>query len=181
MFQLKQRQRYTPPVRPASKRRLDPWYVTGFVEGEGCFTYSRSGTRLAMYFAVKLSRADRRLLVALQGFFGGVGVIYDLSKTASYYRVCRRVDLDSIVAHFDAYPPRGRKGSSYRIWREMCLLKRRSAHPSRERLNALAARLSAASLRNRSAPASGAPGPPVESDHLSERPGDAHHLLEPKG
>src|SRR6266540_3811771 len=35
---------------------LNPWYVTGLVEGEGTFTYSRSGSHLALYFAVKLKR-----------------------------------------------------------------------------------------------------------------------------
>lgn len=137
---------------------LDPWYVTGFVDGEGSFTYSRSGTNLAMYFAVKLTRKDRPILEALQRFFGGVGTIYDVgarrasprsgnTKEASYYRVCRLQDLDRILAHFDVYPPKGAKAASYRIWREMVLLKR-SARPSREPLETMAVQLSAASPRN---------------------------------
>ena len=147
-------------MRTPQSQILDPWWVTGFVEGEGCFTYSRSGSgSIALYFAVKLTRADRTLLEALQRFFGGVGIIYDVgprvtspgsgfTKAASYYRVCRREHLGRILAHFDTYPPRGAKANSYRIWREMVLLKLESVRPLRDRLNALAALLSAASPRN---------------------------------
>jgi len=138
---------------------FDPWYVTGLVEGEGSFTYSRSGTRIALYFAVKLVRADDLLLQALQDFFGGVGTLYRVwpraptpragfTKSASYYRVCRKEELRRIVAHFDAYPLRGAKAESYRIWRLMVLLKLEFPRTPRDRLDLLAAKLSAASPRN---------------------------------
>jgi hypothetical protein len=137
---------------------LDPWFVTGFAEGEGSFTFSRSGPRLALYFAIKLTRADRPLLVAVQEFFSGVGKIYDvgprgpsptagLTKAASYYRVCRRDDLARVVAHFDEYPLRGAKASSYRIWREMVELRRQPARLIRPDLDGLARALSAAAPR----------------------------------
>jgi hypothetical protein len=138
--------------------KLDPWYVTGLVEGEGCFTYSRSGSRLALYFALKLTRADDTLLAALQSFFGGVGTLYRIrprpptaragfSKAASYYRVCRRDQLGRILAHFDAYPLRGVKAASYRIWRLMVLLKLEFPKTSQDRLDLFAAQLSAAAPR----------------------------------
>jgi hypothetical protein len=127
---------------------LDPWYVTGFVEGEGAFTFSRSGRQMALYFAIKLTGADGPILEAIQGFFGGIGASSGYTKTAAYYRVCRRGDLDRIVEHFDMYPLRGVKASAYAIWREMVILKRAFRKPVREELDALAARLSAASPRN---------------------------------
>jgi len=138
---------------------LEPWFVTGLVEGAGCFTYSRTGSRLTLYFAVKWIRADDSLLHALQEFFGGVGTIYrvrrraptpgaGLTKAASYYRVCRKQELRRIVAHFDAYPLRGAKAGSYRIWRLMVLLKLEFPRTSRERLDTFATKLSAASPRH---------------------------------
>jgi len=140
-------------------KRLDPWYVTGFTEGEGAFTYSRSGRQLALYFAIKLTAADRGLLANLQSFFHGAGRIYRVAprhprsasgwtKTAAYYRVCRREDLERIVAHFDRYPLRGAKSASYRIWRQMVVLKRQFRRPNRAALDALAAQLSSTSPRN---------------------------------
>lgn len=123
---------------------LDPWYVTGFVEGEGTFTYSRNGRQMALYFAVKLPEADEPILQAIRDFFGGVGSIYFLRARASaYYRVCRREQLPVIVEHFDTYPLRGSKAAAYAIWREMVVLKQRFRQPDRDALLDLAAQLSA--------------------------------------
>jgi hypothetical protein len=142
-----------------SNTALDPWYVTGLVEGEGTFTYSRSGSQIALYFAVKLTRADDSLLLSLQDFFGGAGTVYRVrpraptagagyTKAATYYRVCRRSELGRIVEHFDAYPLCASKAASFRIWRLMVLLKREFPKTSRDRLDALAGKLSATAPRN---------------------------------
>lgn len=134
--------------------------MTGFCEGESTFTFSRNGAQLALYFGVKLTAAERPLLEALQAFFGGVGRIYKVkareaptprsgfTKEAVYYRVCRRDELPRIVDHFDEHPLRGGKKESYRFWRQMVLLKQNFRQPAREQLDALAARLSNASVRN---------------------------------
>lgn len=123
---------------------LDPWYVTGFVEGEGSFTYSRNGRQLQLYFAVKLPEADEPILQAMRDFFAGVGSIYLLRARASvYYRVCRREQLPVIIDHFDSYPLQGSKAAAYAIWREMVVLKQRFRQPDRDALRDLAAQLSA--------------------------------------
>jgi len=145
---------------PGALPELNPWYVTGLVEGEGCFTYSRGPrSRMALYFAVKLVRADDELLRCLQAFFGGIGTLYRVrpraptpragyTKAASYYRVCRRDQLQRIVEHFDAYPLRGTKAASYAIWRLMVLLKVEFPKTSHDHLDLFAKRLSAASPRH---------------------------------
>jgi len=139
-------------------QRLDPWYVTGFVEGEGAFTFSRSGKQMAMYFAIKLTGADKAILEDIRTFFG-VGAIYRVvaraaptpasghTKEAAYFRVSRRDDLERVLEHFDSYPLRGIKARSYDIWRQMVVLKREFRKPQREQLEQLAAELSAASPR----------------------------------
>jgi hypothetical protein len=139
---------------------LDPWYVTGFVDGEGAFTFSRSGRQMALYFAIKLTGADLPILEAIRDYFGGVGTIYRVkpraaptpasgfTKAAVYYRICRRQDLERVVEHFDRYPLRTGKAASYAIWRQMVALKRDFRKPLREELEQLSAQLSAASSRN---------------------------------
>jgi hypothetical protein len=139
---------------------LDPWFVTGFVDGEGAFTYSRSGRQIALYFAVKLTAADRPILEELQSYFGGAGRIYSVlpraaptprsgfSKAASYYRVTRRDELPRIVDHFDRFPLRTTKRVQYEIWRRMVALKQEFRSSDREALAELALELSAASTRN---------------------------------
>lgn len=131
---------------------LDPWYVTGICEGEGTFTYSRSGPSLAPIFGVRLVAHDGALVDALHAFFG-VGAIYRVrarrpsgragwTKAARYYRVSNRRGLPVVIAHFDRYPLQGEKRQSFDIWREMveCWL----AHgPRSGRLHELAVVLSA--------------------------------------
>lgn len=138
--------------------------MTGFVEGEGSFTYSRvrQGV-LNLYFSVKLPAADAGLLEALQAYFGGVGRIYDVkareprgrgraSKAAKLFRITRLDELLVVVQHFEVTPFQGEKRESFALWREMVQRKlagfRRG--PDLE-LDNLAGRLSAASPRNRRA------------------------------
>lgn len=129
-------------------RDLDPWYVTGFSDGEGSFTYSRSSKQIALYFAIKLTASDRPLLVAIQEFFG-VGKIYGATKSASMYRVTRHDELPRITDHFDAYPLHGEKRRSYEVWREMVACKRLFRNVANaDLLHDLAEKLSSLAPRN---------------------------------
>ena|SRR5437763_12792067 len=110
-------------------------YVTGFSEGLGSFTYSRSGRQLALYYAV---RAEPEVLAQIQAFFGGIGTIY----RGAYLRVTRRDELPLIIEHFDAYPLRTKKKAAYEIWRRMVLAKQTFRAPDRDLLEDLARRLS---------------------------------------
>ena len=142
---------------PASRRRLPPWYVTGLIEGDGTFTYSRSGEQLALYFAIKLRASERPVLEALQAFFRGAGKLYEVRppvdserpvKPSCYLRLTRRDELLRVVEHFERYPLRGGKQRAFRVWREMVRLKSESfRRPPREELDALASELSAVSPR----------------------------------
>jgi hypothetical protein len=137
---------------------LDPWYVTGFADGEASFTYSRSGKQMGLYFGIKLTARDRPLLDRIRDFFG-FGFIYDVkpvaatarsgwTKSSAYYRVTRNADLLRIVAHFDSYPLQGNKAATYAIWRQMVELKSAFRKPDREQLTALALQLSALNARS---------------------------------
>jgi len=56
---------------------LEPWYVTGLTEGEGCSCVSfavraklRTGLEARPSFSLSLNEKDRELLRGLQSFFG---------------------------------------------------------------------------------------------------------------
>src|SRR5688572_5929773 len=99
---------------------LDPWYVTGLAEGEGTFTFSRSGPHLALYFGLKLTGADRKVLQGIQDYFK-VGSLYAVkarapssvrqgfTKSATYFRVTRLDELPQVISHFTRYPMHGCK------------------------------------------------------------------------
>ena len=55
---------------------LDPWFVTGLTEGEGCFCVSfairpkmRTGLEVRLSFSLSLNEKDLELLQDLQAFF----------------------------------------------------------------------------------------------------------------
>lgn len=74
------------------KPLLDPWYVTGFTDGEGCFTLSiavlpqvstnQNKTRLQVnpIFSIHLHSKDIFLLESIKDYFG-VGTIYQENNT----------------------------------------------------------------------------------------------------
>lgn len=58
---------------------LEPWYLTGFSEGEAAFTYSKAGKGLNLYFAIKSNADERSLIERIRSFFG-VGKYMRLSR-----------------------------------------------------------------------------------------------------
>jgi hypothetical protein len=129
------------------KELLDPWYVTGLIEGEGSFTYSRSGKSWVMIFAVKLNTKNQALLQELLDFFM-VGKIYNLGDKGGIYRVSKQEELAQIIEHFERFPLRGAKSASYQLWRQMVDLKAQSFRkPPHEELEEFSRQLSASSIR----------------------------------
>jgi hypothetical protein len=55
---------------------LNPWYVTGFADGEAAFTYSRAGGSFGIYFSIKQREDNRQLVEEIYHFFGSIGQIY---------------------------------------------------------------------------------------------------------
>jgi hypothetical protein len=147
---------------------MDPWYVTGLVEGAGSFTYSRTDRNIVPYFALKLGREASRMLEEVQAYFGGLGRVYSVPAhplppvdrrrslgRSHYFRVTRVDELDRVIQHFDDYPLKGPKAGAYAVWRELVALKRTAyRRPDREHIERLCVALSAAAPRRRGTRAS---------------------------
>jgi hypothetical protein len=140
--------------------RLDPWWVTGLIDGEGTFTFSRHNNSVSLYFGLKLTAADSEIVHRVAEFFG-VGRIYEVkarapkgnggaTKTATYYRVQRHDELPIVTNHFDTYPLQSKKREAYKIWRGMVEIKREFRGRNAEALKELCLVLSAAQPRNQS-------------------------------
>ena len=104
-----------------SGEKLPPWYVTGFAESAGSFTFGRSGKQLLLVFAVRFPESNRPLLESIRRFFRA-GRIYG-DGPACYYRINRPTELLRVVEHFERHPLRGEKKTAFRIWREMVYLR----------------------------------------------------------
>lgn len=132
--------------------------MTGFSDGEASFTYSRSSKQIGLYYAVKLTAAERPLLEELQQFFQGAGRIYDVAaraptarsgatKSAAYFRITHRDELPLVLDHFDEYPLRSSKKRVYDLWKQMVLAKRQFRAKDFGLLDRLAKEITALCLR----------------------------------
>jgi hypothetical protein len=99
---------------------LDPWYVTGLTDGEGCFCISvairpklRAGLEVRPSFSVSLNEKDLRLLQGLQTFFECGWIRRSTSDRTFKYEV-RSIDdlVHAILPHFRRFPLRGDKARS---------------------------------------------------------------------
>ena len=111
--------------------KLDPWYVTGFCDGEAAFTYSRASGSFGLYFSIRQRDDNRQIVEDIRAYFNHIGNIYHSKESLSsrmaghslasaYYRVTRVDELGDIIKHFDKYPLQSnKKHQAYEIWREM--------------------------------------------------------------
>lgn len=141
---------------------LEPWYVTGFCDGEAAFTYSRSSSSYGLYFAVKQREDNRQIVEEIYQFFSYVGYIYKekeskespkagFTKPAAYYRVTKSSELQVVIDHFDKYPLQSKKKfEAYKVWREMVIHKIDNFRNSDyDLLHTLADKLSSLNLQSR--------------------------------
>lgn len=113
---------------------LDPWFVTGFSDGEAAFTFSRCGQGFSLYFSIRQREDNRKIIERIQHYFGGIGTIYSArevlpaknsghTQPSAYYRVCKQDELVRIVEHFDKFPLQSKKQEVYNVWREMAIIR----------------------------------------------------------
>uniref|UniRef100_UPI001FA6F97F hypothetical protein n=1 Tax=Ciborinia camelliae TaxID=647257 RepID=UPI001FA6F97F len=102
--------------------KLDPMWVTGFVDAEGCFSIIIEITdslkwKVRTSFEINLHEKDAEILYEIQSFFG-VGGIYNRSdRKISVYRVTNVNNLnDVIIPHFRKYPLISKKGLDFVLW-----------------------------------------------------------------
>ncbi len=121
---------------------LNPWYITGLVEGEGCFSVSfnlrdrlkvRIETRPS--FSLSLNRRDLNLLKQVHAYFGVGGIRFSKSDDTYKYEVRDIKALsERIIPHFEAYPLQGAKKEDFEKFKSICRMVRANLHLSRKHL-----------------------------------------------
>ena len=93
-----------------SSGKMNPWFLTGFVDGEGCFLISinrnkelKIGWSVQLGFQIGLHHKDKALLEQIKNYFD-VGSITKQGSQSIQYRVSSVKDLAVIVNHFEKYP-----------------------------------------------------------------------------
>uniref|UniRef100_UPI0022FD50BE hypothetical protein n=1 Tax=Drechslerella dactyloides TaxID=74499 RepID=UPI0022FD50BE len=103
---------------------LHPYYITGFIDGEGCFSISMykdsrmfRGWQVKPIFSINLHNRDLKLLEAIQRTLG-VGKLYKHGKNSTQYRVSSLKNIYVIINHLDKYPLITKKWADYLLFKE---------------------------------------------------------------
>ena len=121
---------------------LDPWFVTGLTDGEGCFCISlairaKLRTRLEVRpsFALSLNEKDLQLLEDLQAFFACGWIRESKNDRTFKYEVRSIGDLaGKILPHFERFPLQGRKARSCAGFSHVCRMMEQGHHLQRDGL-----------------------------------------------
>jgi hypothetical protein len=121
------------------KAALDPWFVTGLSEGEGCFCVSftvrprlRTGLEVRPSFSLSLNERDHDLLEDLRAFFGCGWIRRSAAdRTFKYEARSTKELMEHIVPHFERYPLRGSKAGSFSGFSCVCRMIEQGDHLSR--------------------------------------------------
>ena len=103
--------------------RMDPWFITGFVDAEGCFTLGisrnklcKTGWSIQLFFQIALHIKDAELLERIQTYFG-VGKIHKHGPQSIIFRISSIKDLQVLFNHFDKYPLVTQKLADYNLFK----------------------------------------------------------------
>ncbi|MCH7597938.1 LAGLIDADG family homing endonuclease [Patescibacteria group bacterium] len=130
---------------PALKQRNVSEYISGFVDGEGCFSISftkRSrfivGWETKPSFSVSQNRDRAQQLFIMQKHFG-CGFMRD-GKTDDTikYEVRRLSDLlEKIIPHFEQYPLLSAKQRDVESFKKVCMLMKNNQHTTASGLQSI--------------------------------------------
>lgn len=123
---------------------IHPYYVTGFTDGEGCFTIyvrrdkqQKKGRTLYYFywraaFVINLRGDDQNVLKDIQKFFNGCGnfavsnlkssrLLHDYGQ--AHWQVTSITDLvKTVIPHFERYPLRTKKAKEFILWKAAALI-----------------------------------------------------------
>jgi hypothetical protein len=122
--------------RPFEPRIDLPSYVSGYVDGEGCFCVSlRPQARIKVGWEVRpsfsISQNDDRaeLIRLLPMIFGGGTIRPDRSdRTLKFEIRSLQLLLERVIPFFDAYPLLSSKRNDFDLFRRICLLMQEGNH-----------------------------------------------------
>ena len=113
-------------LRVAKKQNspLDPYWVTGFADGESCFGFRirknnklKTGWEVIPYFFINLHIRDFALLSDIQQFFK-VGNINRSGKNSASYKVNSVKELqDVIIPHFEQFSLISKKKADFLLFK----------------------------------------------------------------
>ncbi len=113
-------------------------YVTGFADGEGCFSVSfslrgkmRYGIEIRPSFSVSQHKRNKDIVLFLQSFFRCGGVRFS-KRDQNYKFEVRSIDdlIKIVIPHFEQNPLKTSKQKDFENFKRICRLIRSNQHLS---------------------------------------------------
>ncbi len=127
----------------SKKESMDfSWYITGFADGEGCFSISfnrraklKTGIEVRPSFSIAQNKRSLQVLKDIHTYFGCGAIRFSKRDQMYKYEVRSIGDLRKrIIPHFQKYPLRTSKAHDFEIFVEVCDLIFKSYHLNSEYL-----------------------------------------------
>ena len=126
------------------QERLDPQWVTGFVDGEGCFHISinkqeqmSTGWQVLPEFRIVQHSRDEALLNELQRFFQAGRVVVNHGNRKEL-RIRKLDELKEVTTFFENHPLNTKKQRDFELFREVLRLMKDRKHLTEEGLEKIA-------------------------------------------
>jgi hypothetical protein len=103
-------------------------YVSGLVDGEGCFCLrvlqrKNKSLSLSSFLAISMRDDDRKVIEMIRAYLG-CGVVMTAhrkppQKDSAVFQVSDAVDLvEKVIPHFEKHPLYAKKAKDFEIWKE---------------------------------------------------------------
>ena len=123
-------------------KKLNPYYVTGLVEGEGSFYVGILPRKLGKVdfevrpsFSLSQHKRNRSLLFKLKEYFGCGSIRFSKKDQTYKFEVRSLKDLkEKILPHFEKFPLEGEKAKDFKVLKEIVEMMERKEHLERKGL-----------------------------------------------
>jgi hypothetical protein len=131
----------TPASSGTKKNFLNPYYLTGFVDGEGCFLINiypksnyKAGYLVSLTFKLKIHSKDINLLENIKNYFNVGNITYRKDGYVEFI-VSSIKDIKVLIDHFDSYPLLTQKWADYQIFKQTFIIINLKEHLTKEGVN----------------------------------------------
>ena len=128
------KQYYSTLSKTSVNNELNPWFITGFADAEGCFSFaikpdakSKLKWRASPLFVIKLHIKDFAILELIKNTLM-VGKIRKNGVNSVQYVVESIKELQVIIDHFNKYPLVTEKVSDYLIFKQCFFIIKQREH-----------------------------------------------------
>jgi len=119
--------RYYTPASLGKIRNI-PEYISGYVDGEGCFTVTfnkrakaKLGWELRPSFSVSQNEDRRQVLDIIREYFGCGSIRRDFADKTVKFEIRDHNDLVSkVIPHFEQFPLLSKKHKDFELFRAVC-------------------------------------------------------------